>query len=291
LVDQHCFDKGLVIAFGPSGHMKTFWANHMAFSLVTGLPFLGLWEVKRRPVSYIISEGFQGLKWRFQSWRRHYQLDYPPISVIDQCFDLHNVQIVKDLVKQECDYHGEMPAFFIDPASHNFGGRDTLNQEDVRHLCHNLLVYMPTMVLVVHHTGWDAEHERGASSWRDNATTSIRIRKEEEKSPPTVTCRKQRYAEEFKPYYTALKQEGKSVVMVAQELDADLLNFISQFPTKGYGKSLEEACEFLWVSEKQWGRTQVQKMIKKGEARILPPRLKHMSGTGKRNDPQRYIQY
>ena len=71
LIDRVLVQNSLVALYGPWASFKSFIALDWAYSLATGLPWLGR-TVMRCDVLYICAEGVGGLKNRIAAWKQHH---------------------------------------------------------------------------------------------------------------------------------------------------------------------------------------------------------------------------
>jgi len=287
IVKNHFMDKSLGFIYGPSGHYKSFYALDLACSLATGLPFLGKHPVMQRKVCYLASEGFHSLKLRVKAWREHHNLDdIPGLDIIDGSLNLQEMDDIRLLCKEATEFLGELPVFIIDTVSRNFPG-DTKDNLAVQKWCDSVLrVAAGTLVVAVHHTGWDADHERGASNFRDNAYTSIFVSKEG--ADLKVQCKKQRDADEFEDYYCQVVKIGQSLVLQAfdrqQKKDNELESFINCFPEEAPGLTMNQIKALPFVDLVKWSETTLERRIEEAERGGIHPRLEK-TGEGKRGSP------
>ncbi len=206
LIDQHIPLDSIVLLFGAAGSGKTFVALDMTMSVAAGVPFLGLYDVRKERTVYVAAEGRQGLSCRLQAWSRRRQVELPDDAlVIPSAFDLlmlGEAQEILDIVKHDL---GNEPVglLVVDTLARNFGGGDENAPKDMNRFVNNVANLGKALggaVLVVHHTGQnEAGRERGHSALRGAADAVLGVEKSG-RIDAIVSCRKMKDAAEWDPY-------------------------------------------------------------------------------------------
>jgi RecA-family ATPase len=296
------------VLFGPSGNFKSFVAVDLALCIATGKSFLGTHAVKQGPVVYIVSEGAYGIKKRIKAWlQKHEQAAPPNFLVIPARFNLQEQDEVVELLRLAEERLGCQPqAIFVDTLTRNFGPGDPNSLRDMQQFCSNLDIIRETTggtVVVIHHTGWtETSRERSASNLRDDADTSILLKKVEERVVE-LSCVKQKDFEEFPAYtlkgeavdlgddlpederwslvfdYNGTTADRKSEVREAQK-DADLSQALRLLSPRR-----EEALDADAVVQRAG---LPERTIRRWLEEAYGEQLLLREGTGKRGSPHRY---
>jgi hypothetical protein len=206
-VKQHFTKGSLVIAAGPPGVCKTFYALDLALSIATGEAFQGNYEVCPGPVLYVLSEGIGSFKYRLMAWLKTHGLTSIPRNfvTVPSSFDFVNREDVEKITTCIQDGLQADPAFIvIDTVARNFGAGDENNTKDMNKFiktCDLFREDCAATVLGLHHVGKDAaKKERGSSALRGAADTMLMLDSTDGTRGVLVSCDKQKDAEPFESY-------------------------------------------------------------------------------------------
>ena len=142
---------------------KSFVALDYALCIATGRPYLGRFESLRGSVLYIAGEGVSGLRNRVKAWLAHHEVVTPPRNFvfIPATFNLLDEAEIDEVIQIARDDLGQNPSLVvIDTLARNFGGGNENATQDMNLFITNLdrlKAEFGCTVLVVHHTGKDAE--------------------------------------------------------------------------------------------------------------------------------------
>jgi len=214
LVDRILPAASLGMLWGPSNVGKSFVALDLACAVAADLPWLGQ-KVAAGPVVYIAGEGLLGQKRRIRAWLHYHEFD---TAVLD---DLHFVAEPIQLQEEQAADRiigltkAVSPSLVvIDTLAASSLGVDedkTMGIGPILHTLQTVRKKLHTAILVVHHTGWAGEHERGASALRATMDLSMELKGDDEKvkrrTPrKRLICRKQRDAEKFDTIHIRLEE-------------------------------------------------------------------------------------
>jgi len=208
----------LAAVVAASGTGKTFLVSALATSLATGLPFLGRTVKAPQYVVYFVGEGQAAFQKRLIALRTQYGLAEEeasgvyyarePISLVSPD-DITNVVDAIRLVG-----HG-MPALVVfDPLAAFMGGADENSTKDMSAVVASLNRIREdtgAAVLVAHHTGWNAERERGSTALR--AAMDLLYNLKQEDGLLTLECVKLRDGAMPAPLYMRLRPVAESCVV------------------------------------------------------------------------------
>lgn len=212
----------MVTLFGPPGSTKSFWALHVACSIASGTDFNSE-TVKKGKVIYCIGEGLRGFKLRIEAWKLanpdadHEALDENLIIIPKAVMLLDKMEAgmlinTCEMINQD----GELKAFIIDTWARSITGGDENSARDTGiavNICETIRAKTGASPIIVHHTGADGQRERGSTALRGATDTSIMMDYDSTAGIVTVTCKKMKDGEPFKPFKYELKTFGHSVVL------------------------------------------------------------------------------
>lgn len=173
LVRDYVENDSLALVFGSPGSGKSFFTVDLACSIATGHEWMGH-KVKQGSVFYIAGEGHNGLARRFKGWQESHHVAIPPgvifksAGATQMMSEEHLIELSEDIY-QTWEQTGTKPAaIFIDTLARNFGHGDENSTQDMsrvialvdQHLRQRFLC----LVVLVHHSGHNAERARGSSS-------------------------------------------------------------------------------------------------------------------------------
>jgi len=236
------------VLFGAPGAAKSFAALDLACSIASGYTFHGA-QAKRGQVLIAVGEGLRGMKWREEAW----SLAHSDASkeMLDQ--NLHILpRAVHLLEEKEADMLINTAEYLsntsdeplrlvvIDTLARAMVGGDENSAKDMGmavDVCERVRQATGATVLVVHHSGVEGTRERGSTSLRGAADTSIMMQKDENSNIITFAPKKMKDAETPAPRQFVLSQYGHSAVLLPHDGDYR--------PTGVYRKK---------QSDFQWGR-------------------------------------
>jgi KaiC/GvpD/RAD55 family RecA-like ATPase len=212
--------KAHVNLYGPSGIGKSLAVLDWAFRLALGKPWYDT-PVQRIPVLYIVAEGLTVTQQRIMSWANYHQVDLERDLEPDQLmFYGQSVQLMNevDIKKLKMDIQAHMrnaPQLIVfDTLSQCIIGANENSPEDmsrVNGVMEELRRMYACTTLLVHHTGYENDHERGHSSFPASADTRIKV--ESYMGQLTLDCEKQRGGEPFETVYLDFKKRDPSVLV------------------------------------------------------------------------------
>lgn len=217
-ITHHVPQRSFGCMFGSSGAGKSFLALDMGMSMATGKDFLDRFTVRGpAPILYICSEGQMGFKKRIRAWLNYFgQNPTNKIKFIPSSFNLTDEEEAKRILGLACRDMGEVPHItFVDTLSRNMLGTDK-EGKDMSLYVRNLSWLMEQTegtVVSIHHSGWNADRERGASQLRDSCDFMIKLTPESPEDIPnneyiSVDCVKMKDEEPFKSYVMVRNKVG-----------------------------------------------------------------------------------
>ena len=250
LVEGILFRDTLSVLDGDSATYKSFIALDMALSVATGTPWQGRC-VQQGTVLYIVAEGLSGMGQRVEAWELRRGLVAP-----DNCRFVPRAANLTDPgeVQALCEYIQSLPEqpalIVIDTLARSIAGAEENSSKDMglaveamdklRRLCGG------ATVLALHHVNKVKGDIRGSSALRGAIETELKTKKER-KGVVTLSCEKQKDAEEFEPITlvgeSVAVPGGKSSLVFAQseaaeaavqiEVLDDVLTALEAFGDKG----------------------------------------------------------
>jgi len=187
LIRDYLQARGVHLLYAPKDHFKSFVVVGWAMAVATGMPWLGF-EAQQGPVLYIAGEGNKGLEKRFIGWAINNGVDVTAAQIVLSKWPM---AVLDDVDMRAWQRHievctkrfGRTPALVvIDTLSTNFGKGEENNPSDMARFIANLKRHIEGVyecsVLVVHHTGKDAERgARGGSSIEGNSEEVYYLKK------------------------------------------------------------------------------------------------------------------
>lgn len=170
LVDRYFQADSLALVYGAPGSCKSFWALDLSLSIATGHQFHGN-TVQQGPVMYMAGEGHRGIIKRATAWSKHHGIDAKnaPWWLAGRPFDLMDQMSVSEVL-EAVDHHtqGVNPKLVvIDTLARNFGPGDENKASDMGAVIRNadaIRCRYGCLVIIVHHSGYEATRARGSSS-------------------------------------------------------------------------------------------------------------------------------
>jgi hypothetical protein len=261
LVDDFLPQRGLAVLFGPRGAFKTFLLLHLAACVATGRRFYGRRAI-RGWVAYVLPEGVQSLDQRLAAWREsHGHRGRIGIGILPRSIQLlrltESVVPLAAAIDAMPGVSGPPALIIVDTLSRNAPGLRENQQDDMSLVvasCDYLRDRYKCTVVLAHHTRKGDSELRGSSVLDGAADTVIKL--EREGRMVTVSCVKQKDAEEFAPFTLERVNVGQSCVL--QDVNAEALD--RQLP--GYChealQALADISTSEGVSNLVWMRSVVQ---------------------------------
>jgi len=215
------------VLYGAPGAAKSFMALDLACSIASGFTFHGA-LVKRGQVLVSVGEGLRGMKWREEAWTlAHSEAD---TDALDR--NLHILpRAVHLLEEREADMFINTAEYIaqtsdeplrlviIDTLARAMVGGDENSAKDMGmavDVCERIRRATGATVLAVHHSGVEGTRERGSTSLRGAADTSIMMQKEENGNNIIFSPKKMKDYETPDPRNFVLSQYGHSAVLLPQ---------------------------------------------------------------------------
>lgn len=214
----------LSVLYGGYGSGKSFTALDMCLCLDTGRAWHGH-KVQHLPerIVYIAAEGKRGVAQRMDAWRIHNHMDAEPdLLVIGEAAQLHLRNDIAELklgIRSVLE-PGVNPALIvIDTLARSMVGMKENDSADMGLAIEgaaSLQREFGCHVMLVHHSGWAAEHARGSNSLPAACETEIMV--SNDSGILTMKCKKQKDGKPFPD----LKFRLKGITLPYSE-DADEL--------------------------------------------------------------------
>ena len=161
---------------GPSGHFKSFVVIDFAGHIGTGTPWHGRY-VRQGTVVYLVAEGAEGIRKRVRAWEQHHGLRMTdvyflprPVQVADPEWDVLTAALAR-----------VRPVLIVvdTQARVTVGVEENSNTEMGRIVdrLERLRAATGACVQVIHHTGHQGEHGRGASAVKGTLQTELLVSK------------------------------------------------------------------------------------------------------------------
>lgn len=212
LADYVIPERSISMLWGPPNIGKSFVTLDLACSVAVGNDWMGR-AVEPGRVVYVAGEGVHSFKRRLGAWLRYNSLDEEDLgnlSFVGWPVQLHEgIETFLRLVRP-----ADPVLVIIDTLAASSLGVDedkTAGIGPVMKSLQKIRSELEAAVMVVHHTGWIEEHERGSSALRGTMDTSIRMagrrikndtydttwKHNRKNTARSLVCEKQRDAEKF----------------------------------------------------------------------------------------------
>ncbi len=217
---------------GPSGTFKSFLILDMAGHIGTGITWHGHY-VKQGAVIYLVAEGEQGIRKRVRVWEQHYGVRMDNVMFLPRPVQAKSPEwrVFIELSRQV----GPVLIVIDTQARVSVGVEENSNKEmgEIVDRMDDLRRATGACVGIVHHTGHQGEHGRGASSVKGSMQSELNITKKGDRLSNivlTVKSSKQKDEEEGEGLQFGLKRlsvngeskpDGRPVTsLVVESLDA-----------------------------------------------------------------------
>jgi hypothetical protein len=218
LIDGLLPDTGMSALYGNAASAKTFLGMDWAASVAAGIPWHGR-AVKQRPVVYVAAEGKAGLGVRYGAWlqarglRRVEKLRFLPEAV--NLLDEREVA----RVRRTLDALPERPALVVvDTMAQSMPGGDENSAKDVGRFIHATGSLADGGAgLVIHHSRYADDKERGSTALRGAATMMALLKREGRTPRVTLSCQKMREGAEWPDIDLRMEPLGNSCVLTRVE--------------------------------------------------------------------------
>jgi predicted transcriptional regulator len=212
LLEPFILDKSLNVLVGPSGGGKSFLTLDWSACLGAGIPWFGQ-HAKLTRVAYIAAEGTGGLLKRRDAWKSARRVErMVNVTFLPRAVNLLDIHSVSRLITSLAD--GAYGLVVIDTMARCMIGGDENTSKDVGQVIDNIdhiKRTLDTSILLVHHTGWDEQRERGSTALRGASDIVLALR------PDGTTIKldslKAKDSEPFATYRMYLRPEGKSAAI------------------------------------------------------------------------------
>ncbi len=162
--------EGFGVAYGPSGHGKSFCMIDMALCMAHGKDWHGHKVNGKYRVLYIVGEGASGLGKRIQAWHSAHGLDHRSVvfkalpTAVNMLDDKADLPALMETIQEA----GSFDIIIIDTLARAFVGGDENDAKDMGVFvgnCDKVRVAIGGIVIAVHHTGKNFENgARGSYS-------------------------------------------------------------------------------------------------------------------------------
>lgn len=219
---------GLGVMYGQPGAGKSFIAMDMALKIAS----------YEQGALYIAAEGGGGYGSRLRAWCNHHQLsaNLPIMFMPFANLNLVNEEDVKNLIIDIKHTHNFSPAFVvIDTLARCMSGNENSAGDmgvAIRHV--GLLAQkMNCFILLIHHSAkGNSATMRGSGALHGACDVAIQI--EREYDTITVSCKKAKYARQFKDYQLYLLPVLKSCVVAPVDKEFQYSNMLFEKQKRGY---------------------------------------------------------
>lgn len=237
IVDGLLPADGLMVLYGPSGTFKSFLALDVALSVASGRPFLGR-RTQRGHVVYISAEGRGGLPARYRAWMAERRVeDVERVRFIPEAVNLLDDGAVRGLEAAFRELPAPPSLIVVDTLARCMVGGDENSAQDIgRFVAAVDRLRGDAAALVVHHTGKEADVERGSSALRGAADLMARIKRDGRGRNLTLSCEKWKDAPEWSAIPLAMEPIAASLVVsrraevkqATEDLEGDVLAIIGR---------------------------------------------------------------
>ena len=216
LIKEILPEQALVVLYGKPGHGKSFVALDWALSMQRGEKWLDH-AVRQGDVLYILAEGSVRIKKRLKAWKNKHGVNGSVgAHFLRDAVQLTDPQQLTWLLDEiERQDRRKYKLIVVDTLAMCFAGRDESGSGDMGLLvaaAQEIQRVTNATVLLVHHPGKDPKRgSRGHTSLLGALDTEILLRMNN--GVLTLTCKKQKDAEEFEPIRMKLVKHLDSCVI------------------------------------------------------------------------------
>ncbi len=184
LIPGYWWQNSTAVTVAPPGLGKTALFISKGVAIAGGCKWLGIQPGIQGPVVIVVGEGSAFMKYRVLAAKMHAGLDIDaPIGfhVVPDAVDFRDQAQVAQLIQR---LRSVGPVLLgIDTLSRAMPGGDDSKMLDVGMVfanCDRVRRELGCSVEVIHHTGWNEDRERGSSSLRGTADTTVMLSKDGE---------------------------------------------------------------------------------------------------------------
>jgi hypothetical protein len=222
--------NAFVVLWGESDSGKSFLALDWCLSICTGKAWLGKHAVTQGAAVYISAEGNAGFGNRIVAWCQSHNSPLPTpdvFGVIPSSFGLTEPKELVEAVKTISTMKKPPSIIVIDTLNRNLGAGSENDPKDMGAFIRAADVLRETFnctVVIIHHTGWNNERERGFSGLRGASDTMISASRKGDAliEGMVVRCIKQKDADRFDTLVLSVEKCGSSLVLSGGEKLAQL---------------------------------------------------------------------
>lgn len=225
LVQDILVKGSLAFDYGATGTYKSFLAYDMAGSVSTGTPWQGR-DVQQGNVVYVAAEGVGDLGVRVRAYKAAHGVEtLPDISYVLEPVNLFTGDVHRGEADRLCDQIEDLnPVLIIfDTLARSMAGGDENFASHINSVIASLdrlRQRTGATILVVHHSGHDAQRERGSSALKAAADTFI---KQTGKGlTATLKCEKMKYGPDFDVITIQMVEVGDSLAVVSDPVTPGL---------------------------------------------------------------------
>jgi hypothetical protein len=166
----------LSLLYSPAGGGKTFGALAMAFSIATGRDCFGF-TAQPATVAYLVAEGLGGMGVRVRAYLEHHGVEQPTnLHFLAGVISLMDATQVLELIAELRRLKVEV--LFVDTLARSMDGGDENSTRDMSLVIANVEMIRQQLgceIVLVHHSGHNAERERGSSALRAAVDTKLAL--------------------------------------------------------------------------------------------------------------------
>lgn len=229
--------------YGAPGSYKSFLCYDLALTVAYGKKTWMDKPIRHSGyVLYVASEGASGVKNRITAWQMHHEIDHDnglfrllrsPLSFM-RPDDIDNLELS---VQGVVDQFGPVETIFVDTVSRVLPGADENLQKDMTVFvgaCDRLRDRFGCTVIGVHHTNKNGDM-RGSTVFLGQGDFVLRLDKEENFKGATITCEKQKEAEDG--WKRLFEVETKTWMPVGRikEVSSLVIKFVEDAPATAPG--------------------------------------------------------
>lgn len=203
-------EAAFVNLYGDSASFKSFVALDMALCIASGLPWHGR-PVRSGTVLYVLGEGQGSFATRMRAWMAHNGVSAPParFHAILQPVGFGDAPAVAALRDAIVAANLRPDVIIIDTLARNFGVGDPDKTKDMSAFVSGvdaIRLEFSASAWVVHHVGKDrSKGARNSNALRAAVDVEIETDRFDQDMACTITCKKQKDAEEFQPITLELR--------------------------------------------------------------------------------------